>query len=490
MRKKIKHLIIVVLMVMVSPFTFGQDITFIKAFGDNGYDYGRDIQQDTDTGYVITGSSSSFGPDNGEAYLLKINKYGDFEWSHNYGGEGSDWGEGLIVTNDSTYAIGGYTNSFGAGGFDFYLVRIGNEGIPLWEKTFGGPDWDKAYSIIQLPDSGFVLAGETYSYNDGIVSGYIVKTDKEGNLEWQNVIESEFGTYFRDLDIDGDSLVICGAIGDGGESTYDGYIYKCHIDGTFGWDHVVGREHNDYFNAVDVVDSIYSFGGARSYRYDEMKENMWMYKLKDDGEFIVDTTYGNEEYKTDIIHDIAVRDFDQDFYYVGQSESYGYILDNKPDIFIGKMTSYWLQLTAVTYGEKGNDIGRAIQRTNDGGVVVLCESEFYETGGNNLIVIKLDYYWEYPPIEDLGEFNNITTSIHEESQNLPTTIYPNPFTNVINFGTPLNGNLTVRNLAGKTYLMSENFNGNSIDLSNLSSGVYILTLEKDDIIYHHKLIKN
>lgn len=159
----------------------------LKAYGNTGYDFGRDIVQDNDSGYVITGSSSSFGPDNGEAYLLKLNTAGEFSWSRNYGGEGSEWGEGLVVTNDSTYAIAGYTNSYGAGGFDFYLIRIDATGEPIWQKTYGGTNWDKAFALVQLADSGFVLVGDSYSFEGGIRRGYIVRTDKNGELLWEKL---------------------------------------------------------------------------------------------------------------------------------------------------------------------------------------------------------------------------------------------------------------------------------------------------------------
>jgi hypothetical protein len=160
--------ILIITIILLIPFIGkSQNINFIKSYGNNGYDYGRDIKQDVDTGYIATGSSSSFTSENADAFLLKVDSLGNFKWSYDYGGQGSDWGEAVVVTLDSSYAIGGYTNSFGSGGFDFYLVRTNSVGVPLWEKTYGGSDWERAHDMVQLPDSGFVLVGETYSYGSG-----------------------------------------------------------------------------------------------------------------------------------------------------------------------------------------------------------------------------------------------------------------------------------------------------------------------------------
>ena len=134
-----------ILLLLTAYFAEAQNINFIKSYGNNGYDVGKDVKQDLDTGYIATGSSSSFNSADADVYLLKVDSMGNFKWSYNYGGTGSDWGEKVMLTPDSAYAIAGYTNSFGAGGFDFYLIKTDKFGNPEWERTYGGSDWDKAH---------------------------------------------------------------------------------------------------------------------------------------------------------------------------------------------------------------------------------------------------------------------------------------------------------------------------------------------------------
>lgn len=465
------------------------DISFIRTYGNKGYDYGRDIKQDNDTGYVITGSSSSFGADNTEAYLLKLNKYGDFVWSYNYGGSGTDWGEGLVVTNDSTYAIGGYTNSFGAGGFDFYLVRIAADGTPLWENTYGGTNWDQAFGLVQLPDSGFVMAGESYSFNGGIRSGYIVRTDKNGTLLWEHAIEEPVESFFTDLAFDGDSLVFCGGIGDGGLDTYDGFVYKCGLDGGFGWDKRIGREYNDYFNAIYAVGGFYSLGGARGYNFPADDMDMWMYRLDDTGLEIFDTIYVNDSPNFDAVHDIAIRDFDQDYYFIGETRSYGYLLDGKSDIFTGKMNNMLVHFAQNNYGEAGDDIGQAMAKTRDLGVVFLADTKFFSTGGNNIMIIKLDRFWIYPSLFGDINYNYITNALPEIVEIGLQAVYPNPFTDQIHLPYFPESTYTIHTIDGKL-IQADVLDAQLLDLSELSNGTYILTINTPEGASQQRLIKN
>lgn len=473
--------------------SFGQGNSFLKAYGNSGYDYGRDIKQDNDTGYVITGSSSSFS-DDGEAYLLKLNIEGEFEWSHNYGGTGSEWGESLVITNDSTYAIAGYTNSYGAGGFDFYLVRIDADGVPIWESYYGGSNWDQAFGLIQLPDSGFVMAGESYSYNGGKRSGYIVRTNSEGEMLWEYAMDLSEPSFFTDIDLDGDSIVLCGGIGDGGTDSFDGYIAKFGIDGVLGWDKIIGEEYNDHFNAVQIVDDYYSFGGARGYKYPTEEQNMWMYRMDNTGVEVVDTVYVNESLNNDAINDISIK-ADQDYAYVAETRTYGYAVnDGKYDVFMGKMNIAFEHFATSTYGEAGDDRGQAIDRTVDLGAVYLADTKFFSSGGNNILVVKINNTWEYPELTDgesnfLVEYDDITNALPSYQETIDLAVYPNPFTDIINIPEITEGSYSIHSIDGQL-IEAGTLNSQQLDLSYFKKGTYLLTIETGNNIYKKRLIKH
>jgi hypothetical protein len=97
------------------------------------------------------------------------------------GGPGSEWGYSLIQTSDGGYAIAGFTYSFGAGKTDVYVVKLDAKGNLQWTKTIGGPKSESGLSLIQTSDGGYAIAGHTESFGAGKWDVYVVKLDKNGN---------------------------------------------------------------------------------------------------------------------------------------------------------------------------------------------------------------------------------------------------------------------------------------------------------------------
>jgi hypothetical protein len=136
----------------------------------------------------MVGSTSSFGAGNSDIYLVKVDSNIKYEWSAAIGHEFTEFGNAVKQTADGGYIICGHTNSIGNGSYDAYLVRTDSKGKLLWEKTFGGFDWDFAYDIETTADGGFLLVGETHSLGNGNADAYLIKTDKDGNLLWEKTM--------------------------------------------------------------------------------------------------------------------------------------------------------------------------------------------------------------------------------------------------------------------------------------------------------------
>ena len=112
---------------MVSLATAQPIAQWTRTFGGTGSDFGYSVQQTSDGGYILTGQTASFGAGGADFWLVKTNAFGTQEWNKTVGGTGSDLGLSVRETSDGGYIIGGYTGSFGAGGTDFWLVRVGPE---------------------------------------------------------------------------------------------------------------------------------------------------------------------------------------------------------------------------------------------------------------------------------------------------------------------------------------------------------------------------
>ncbi|RKY75118.1 hypothetical protein DRQ12_12425, partial [candidate division KSB1 bacterium] len=144
------------------------------AMGEN-YDEGHCVQQTSDGGYIIVGSAWSWGS---YVYLLKIDANGDTLWTHTYGGESIDVGWSVQQTLDGGYIIAGGCS--GAGWSDVYLLKTDANGNVLWSRTYGGRDWDLAYFVQQTSDGGYIIAGMTCSFGAGGYDVYLIKTDANG----------------------------------------------------------------------------------------------------------------------------------------------------------------------------------------------------------------------------------------------------------------------------------------------------------------------
>jgi len=157
------------------------DTLWTRTYGGAGWDEGRSVQQTTDGGYIVAGFTNSFGNGN-QVYLIKTNASGDTLWTRTYGGAYYEEGHSVQKTSDGCYIVAGWANSFG-NGYQVYLIKTNASGDTLWTKTHGGTFSDYGYSVQQTQDTGYVIAGNTWSFGNGD-DVYLVKTDASGDTLW------------------------------------------------------------------------------------------------------------------------------------------------------------------------------------------------------------------------------------------------------------------------------------------------------------------
>ena len=158
------------------------DSLWTKTFGGNDVDIGYSVQQTFDGGYIIVGSTKSFGAGNNDVYLIKTNSSGDTLWTKTFGGTGEDYGFSVVQTTDGGLVICGSLQT--AFNTDVYLIRTDANGDSLWTKTYGGigsNGLDHGGTVAQTIDGGFVIAGFTQFLGGGSTNAYLIKTDANGN---------------------------------------------------------------------------------------------------------------------------------------------------------------------------------------------------------------------------------------------------------------------------------------------------------------------
>ena len=139
--------ILVLIISFVLPVFIAGQISFYKVYSDDGYDKGYGIVQLQDSSYMLTGSSSSFD-NNAQVYLLHIDSLGNYIWSNSYGGAESDVAKRILYQPGFGYFIAGTTNSFGNGAYDALLMKIDENGLLEWEKSYGQAGWDQINDAV------------------------------------------------------------------------------------------------------------------------------------------------------------------------------------------------------------------------------------------------------------------------------------------------------------------------------------------------------
>ena len=104
-------------------------------------------------------------------------------WDKTFGEEGVGSANSVITTNDNGYAIAGYTFSKSAGGYNLLIMKLDQQGNKIWDKTFGGDDFDIANSLIQTTDGGYAVAGTTVTKGAVKHDVWLIKMDEQGNLK-------------------------------------------------------------------------------------------------------------------------------------------------------------------------------------------------------------------------------------------------------------------------------------------------------------------
>ena len=210
----------------------GGALQWMKTIGGPGYDYALSIIQTPDGGYALFGSTSSFGAGYNDFYIAKLDSSGLLQWTKTVGGTGGDYGAFIIQTSGGGYAVAGTTISFGAGNYDMYAVKLDGTGSLQWSRIIGGINFEYVYSIIQTNDGGYALTGSSASFGAGGYDAYIVKLDSSGMIQWNRTFGGPFDDEANSIiqTLDG-GFAVSGRTQSFGAGYYDMYIVKLDSSG-------------------------------------------------------------------------------------------------------------------------------------------------------------------------------------------------------------------------------------------------------------------
>ena len=512
-----KNLLFTTLATLLSiTFTSAQPtIQWQKCLGGSGNDRAFDIQKTIDGGYILAGSSDSNDDDvsinHGDIdyWVVKINNIGTIEWQKSFGGSGRDYASSIQQTSDGGYIVAGSSVSNDGDvsgnhslGEDYWVVKLTSLGTIEWQKAFGGSGFDYSYSIKQTSDGGYIVAGTSNS-NDGDVSGnhddddyWVVKINSIGTIEWQKSIGGSGFDRAKSIQQTSDGgYIVAGTSdsNDGDVSLNNGYedylVVKLTSIGTIEWQKSLGGSGRDYANSIQQTsDGGYIVAGSSVSNDGDVSGNhgfatdYWVVKL---------TSLGAIDWQK------ALGGINNDYSYsIQQTSDGGYIvagitysIDGDVSGNNGGVDSWMVKLTITgtmewqkALGGTGLDYSYSIKQTSDGGYIVTGESisNDGDVSGNH----GENDYW-------VVKLSDGQLSIENSEPEL-FSVFPNPAQNTINIKADyklIRKPYTIYDNIGKVVLSGKISSENTaIEIGNLSSGSYLFSVG-DNLQQTFKVIK-
>lgn len=283
------------------------DISWEKSFGFSGLDRGISIIETNDNGYLLIGEldvTASGGEGNskyftskghagGDYWAIKLDSYGNKQWSKFYGGTFTDTPNDVVQTIDNNYIIVGSSDSVDVditnnkGSYDFWVIKISETGSLIWEKSFGGTEIDKAYGITTTNDGNYLIIGDTRSSDQDVSNNYgaadlwLIKITPNGDLLWDKSLGgSNFDsgsaiskTHDGSFILSGNSRSSNGNLTEN-EGQNDAWIIKIDLNASIEWQKTIGGTEIDFTNDVTQLNGgTYVAVGETSSSNQDITEN-------------------------------------------------------------------------------------------------------------------------------------------------------------------------------------------------------------------------
>ena len=367
---------------LYEPVPESQAGSWEKRYGESGHDWGESVEQTDDGGYIIAGTSestASSGAGKGDIWQVKTNGNGTKLWERSFGGPEWDDGYSVVQTEEGGYAI---TGSYGG---DLWLIRTNENGSEIWNKTFGGEREDWGESVKQTGDGGFIIAGVTDRISSSVAGSgdlYLVKTDKNGSKIWELVLGESGSDWGRSVQQTSDGGYVVTGLLD------DKYLWLIRLDGNGSrlWEGTfAGAGRSEGYSAQPIAEGGYIVAGLTASLSGNLNEDLLLIKYDERGNKLWDKSYGGPD-----------RDWGES---IDLTEDGGFIISGvtysrgkgSGDIWLVRTDGNGTMLWDKTYGDANRNWGRSVQQSDDGGYIIagLTESLGEDQEGNeDLWLIK------------------------------------------------------------------------------------------------------
>ena len=315
-------------------------------------------------------------------------------WVKSYGGSGLESAFAVEQTSDSGYIVAGQTFSFGSGDADAWLLKLDAAGEITWQKTYGGTGYDFAWSVQQTSDGGYIVLGGSDAFDEDS-DIWLLKLNATGDVVWQKTYGGTSGeSVFWVQQTSDNGYIVLGDTYSFGAGNRDAWLLKLDAAGEITWQKTYGGTGYDlpYSIQQTTPDGGYILaGGTRS--FGEVNSDVWLLKLDAAGEITWQKTYGGTGY--DLANSV-IQTTDGGYIVAAETSSFG---AGSHDVWVIKLTSAGVVTWQKTYGGPLGERGYSIQQTTpDGGYILTGGTYSFGAGNNDVWLLKLtadgDVTWQ------------------------------------------------------------------------------------------------
>jgi len=360
-----------------------QNIVWTKTYGGIQDDAGYSIQECADGGFIIAGTTYSFSMGGSDVYLIRIDVDGDTLWTKTYGGTGGDYAKSVEVCPDGGFIIAGSTNSFGAGGSDVYIIRTNSLGDTLWTKTCGGANDDAGFSVQRCLSGGFIIAGYTYSFGAGHWDVYLIRTDSLGDTLWTKTYGGiDYDVGFSVEECSDSGFIITGMTYSFGAGDADIYLIRTDSWGNTIWTKTYGGTKYDAGYSVQECASGSFIITGRTLSFGIYWAHPYLLKTDAGGNLLWIKTYAGGGGDAGC----SVKEASSGgFMIVG----WAYSTVNASEVYLARTDANGDTLWTKYFGGGNYDAGYSLNRCASGGFIIAGETKSFGAGGSDVYIIRL-----------------------------------------------------------------------------------------------------
>lgn len=506
--------------------TQSQTIEWQNSYSGDEVDILTGILRVDNSGYLLYGRSRSnaFADKSEDSYgdfdywIVRIDGEGEKIWDRTFGGAERDMLEFVDRTTDGGFILGGHSGSGVSGNkttpnegqFDYWIVKISENGDFLWDKNYGGSGIDELQKVLVTSDGGFVLAG----FSDSNMSGdktedsrgsrdyWILKLNSLGEEEWQKTIGGDGGELLYQVIETNDGGYLLSGSSDSnisGEKTElskggsDYWIVKIDQLGAIVWQKTIGGDQGDVpENLLEIGSDQYLIGGySFSNQSGDKSESSngeldyWIVAIDSNGDVLWQNTIGSSSF--DILYTMSEAP-DGGFYLGGSSNSE--VGGDKTENSRGGLDMWLVKINAQggvewdkTYGGSLNDDMSSVVAINENQVIIGGPSRSGVSGDKTE---ESEGYW-------LLQLTDIPTEINEYASSCCLEVFPNPTDDFIfiklDNDMPLSGRLAIFDISGRIIYSDESYDSSkSVDLRSFIPGTYFLEVSIEEFTYQGKVV--